>query len=96
MVLPPEERNFRMDTQQSEASYGKRQGKRIAAELFLLVLIALGILFWGNYAQIIEPLGIAGGAIALLVYLFANRYLEEKRHEDARREQDAGYESWGP
>jgi hypothetical protein len=96
MVFPPEKRNFRMDTQQAGAGYGKRQGKRIAAELFLLVLIALGILFWGNYAQIFEPLGIAGGVIVLLVYLFANRYLEEKHHEDARHEKDAGYESWGP
>jgi hypothetical protein len=96
MVFPPEERNSRMDSQQSEAGSGKRQGKRIAAELFLFVLIALGILFWGNYAQIIEPLGIAGGAIVILVYLFANRYLEEKYHEDARREKDAEYRSGGP
>ena len=96
MRFYPEERNFRMNTQQSEAGSGKRQGKRIAAKLFLFVLIALGILFWGNYAQIIEPLGIAGGAIVLLVYLFANRYLEEKYHEDARREKDAEYGSGGP
>ena len=85
-----------MNTQQSEAGSGKRQGKRIAAKLFLFVLIALGILFWGNYAQIIEPLGIAGGAVVLLVYLFANRYLEEKYNEDVRREKDAEYGSGGP
>jgi len=96
MRFYPEERNFRMNTQQSEAGSGKRQGKRIAAKLFLFVLIALGILFWGNYAQIIEPLGIAGGAIVLLVYLFANRYLEEKYPEDAQREKDAEYGSGGP
>ena len=96
MRFYPEERNFRMNTQQSEAGSGKRQGKRIAAKLFLFVLIALGILFWGNYAQIIEPLGIAGGAIVLLVYLFANRYLEEKYPEDAQRENDAEYGSGGP
>lgn len=84
-----------MDTRQSEAGSRKRKGKRIAAELFLFVLIALGILFWGNYARSIEPLGIAGGAIVLLVYLFATRYLEEKQHEDARREKDAGYGSGG-
>jgi hypothetical protein len=96
MSFYPEERNFRMNTQQSETGSGKRQGKRIAAALCLFVLIALGILFWGNYAQIIEPLGIAGGAIVLLVYLFANRYLEEKHHEDARREKDAEYGSGGP
>jgi hypothetical protein len=96
MVVPPEKRNFRMETQQSEAGYGKRQGKRIAAELFLLVLIALGILFWGNYVQIIEPLGIAGGAIVLLVYLFANRYLEEKQHGGAQHEKDGECGSEGP
>jgi len=96
MRFYPEERNFRMNTQQSEAGSGKRQGKRIAAPLTLFVLIALGILFWGNYARSIEPLGIAGGAVVLLVYLFANRYLEEKYHEDVRREKDAEYGSGGP
>ena len=85
-----------MDTQKSESEAGKRQGKRIAAALSLFVLIALGILFWGNYARSIEPLGIAGGAVVLLVYLFANRYLEEKYPEDARREKDAEYGSGDP
>jgi hypothetical protein len=85
-----------MDSPQSEAGSGKRQGKRIAAGLFLFVLMALGILFWGNYAQFIEPLGIAGAAIVLLVYLFANRYLEEKYQEDTRREKEAEYPSGGP
>jgi hypothetical protein len=96
MRFYPEERNFRMDTQQSVAGSRKRQGKRIAAALSLFVLIALGILFWGNYARSIEPLGVAGGAVVFLVYLFANRYLEEKYHEDARRDKDPEYGSGGP
>jgi len=96
MGFLPEERNFSMDTRQSVAGSRKRQGKPIAAALSLFVLIALGILFWGNYARSIEPLGVAGGAVVFLVYLFANRYLEEKYHEDARRDKGPEYGSGGP
>jgi len=85
-----------MKTRQLEAGSQKKPGKRNAGGLSLFVLVALVILFWGNYARSIEPLGVAGGASVLLVYFFANRYLEEKHQEDARREKNAKYGSGGP
>ncbi len=84
----PRERNFKMEANQSGPGTRKNQTTRLAAGLSLSVFIALGILFWGNYAHPIEPLGIAGGVVVGFVYLIAVRYLKQKNDEDARRERD--------